>query len=162
MTARIPADYGSVTPFLVVKGVPQFIEFLKAAFGAEDRGQMPDADGLIAHAEVLLGNTVLMMFDRREGWPSTPAFLMHYVEDADAVHQKALAAGCHEVTSISTNAWGDRGSRVQDPFGNIWWIQSHVEDVPEEEMMRRMGDEEQQALIAESSDTLDAAMRTIR
>jgi PhnB protein len=162
MAERIPPDYGSVTPFLVVNGVREFIEFLKAAFGAVDRGQIPAGDGLIAHAEAKIGDTVLMMFDRRQGWPPTPAFLMHYVEDADATHESALAAGCIEVTSISTNAWGDRGSRVRDPFGNIWWIQSHVEDVPEDEMMRRMGEVGQQALAAESTETLDAAMRGIR
>ena len=102
-----------------------------------------------------------MMFDRRKDWPATPAFLMHYVDDADATHQRALAAGCVQVTALSTNAWGDRGSRVRDPFGNIWWIQSHVEDVPEDEMMRRMADAEHQALIAESTETLDASMRAL-
>jgi uncharacterized glyoxalase superfamily protein PhnB len=136
----IPDDYGSITPYAIVRGVPAFIDFLKEAFGAVERGRVPNEDGTIGHAEVWIGNRVVMMFDAKEEWPDTPVFLTLYVDDCDDIHQRALRAGATEVTPLSTNAWGDRGSRIRDPFGNIWWIQTHVEDVSEEEMARRMGE----------------------
>jgi uncharacterized glyoxalase superfamily protein PhnB len=134
----VPADYGSVTPYVVVRGAVRFLDFLRDAFGAVERGRFVNEDGTIGHAEVWLGNRVVQMFDAKATWPDTPSFITLYVEDCDAVHARALAAGATEVTPLSTNAWGDRGSRICDPFGNIWWIQTHVEDVGEE-MARRMG-----------------------
>ncbi len=156
----VPDDYGSVTSYIIVKGVAPFLTFLKDAFGAVERGRVPNDDGTIGHAEVWIGNQVVMMFDARPDWPDTPAFLTLYVEDCDAVHQRALPAGATTVTELSTNAWGDRGSRIRDPFGNIWWIQSHVEDVIEDEMMRRMQDERYLEDMRISQDTLDRALRS--
>lgn len=122
---------------------------------------MPNEDGTIGHAEVMIGNRMLMMFDAKPDWPPTPAFTMLYVEDCDKVHKQALAAGATEVTPLSTNAWGDRGSRVRDPFGNIWWIQTHVEDLSEAEMYKRMEDPKYQADMKISTETLDKAMKSI-
>jgi hypothetical protein len=99
------------------------------------------------------------MFDAKPEWPDTPAFLTVYVEDCDAVHQRALVAGATELTPLSTNAWGDRGSRVRDPFGNVWWIQTHVEDVGEEEMMRRMGEPKYIDGMRVAQETLDRDLR---
>jgi uncharacterized glyoxalase superfamily protein PhnB len=158
----IPEDYGSITPYIIVKGVAQFIDFLKEAFEAIERGRVSNDDGTIGHAEVWIGNSVVMMFDAKEDWPETPSFLTLYVEDCDKVHQAALKAGATTVTKLSTNAWGDRGSRIRDPFGNIWWIQSHVEDVSEEEMTRRMNEEPYIQALRESTETLDREMRKIR
>jgi PhnB protein len=158
----IPEGYGSVTPYVIVKGVSEFIDFLGRAFGAIERTRVPNDDGTIGHAEVLIGDRVVMMFDARRDWPDTPAFLSLYVEDCDAVHRAALDAGATEVTPLSTNAWGDRGSRVRDPFGNIWWIQSHVEDVTEGEMARRMGQESYLAEMRVSTETLDWEIRNIQ
>ena len=160
-TQAIPNDYGSATPFIIVKGVAGFIDFLRQAFDAEERARVPNEDGTIGHAEVWIGNRILMMFDSKKDWPPTPAFTMVYVKDCDAVYKQALKAGATEVTPLGTNAWGDRGCRVRDPFGNIWWIQTHVEDVPEEEMMRRMGQTAYLDDMALSNETLDRAMKQL-
>jgi PhnB protein len=151
----IPADYGSITPYFVVRGVPQFIDFLVAAFGAVERGRVPNADGTIGHAEVWIGNSVIQMFDARGNWRDFPNFTTLYVEDCDAVFQRALDAGATEITKLGTNAWGDRGARIRDPFGNIWWIQSHVEDVEPAEMERRMGEPFYLTQMKYAQETLD-------
>jgi PhnB protein len=155
----VPEDYGSLTPYVIVRGVAPFIDFLEEAFGAVERFRVPNEDGTIGHAEVWLGNRVLMMFDGREEWPETPSFLTLYVDDCDAVHQRALQAGATEVTPLSTNAWGDRGSRIRDLFGNLWWIQTHVEDVSEEEMQRRMGEPAYVEEMEIAVETLDRELR---
>jgi PhnB protein len=155
----IPEDYGSITPYVVVRGAARFLDFLQEAFGAVERGRVPNDDGTLGHAEVWIGNRVLQMFDAKEEWPDTPAFLTLYVEDCDATHRRALAAGATEVTPLGNNAWGDRGSRIRDPFGNIWWIQTHVEDVSEEEMLRRMGEEQYIDGMQVAQDTLDGELR---
>lgn len=134
----IPEDYGSLTTYVAVRGAAAFLDFLKAAFGAVERGRVHNPDGLIGHAEVWIGNRVLNMFDAKAAWPDTPSFLSLYVEDCDAVFQQALAAGATTVTALTTSAFGDRGGRVRDPFGNIWWIVTHVEDVSQAEMFKRM------------------------
>ena len=157
----IPEDYGSVTPYVIVKGVARFIDFLKEAFGAVERGRVRNDDGTIGHAEVRIGDSVVMMFDAKEDWPETPSFLTLYVEDCDEAHRSALKAGASTVTDLSTSAWGDRGSRIRDPFGNIWWIQTHVEDVPEEAMVRRMIEQKYTDDMRGSAETLDRELRKI-
>jgi uncharacterized glyoxalase superfamily protein PhnB len=158
---RIPDGYHAVTPYVIVKGAAKFVAFTEQAFGATDRGQVPNDDGTIGHAEIQIADSVVMTFDAKPDWPATPAFLTLYVEDCDAVHHAALAAGATTVTPLSTNAWGDRGSRIRDPFGNIWWIQSHVEDVAEDEILRRMGDAAFGADMAVSTETLVREIRRI-
>src|SRR6476659_1748069 len=96
----IPADYGSITPYISVRGVPKFIDFLKAAFGAVERGRVPNADGSIGHAEVWIGNSIIQMFDARAGWPDTPSLITLYVEDCDTVYQRALEAGATSITPL--------------------------------------------------------------
>jgi PhnB protein len=83
MVQPIPEDYGTVTPCVIVKGVARFIDFLKEAFGAVERGRVRNDDGTIRHAEVWIGDSVVMMFDAKEVWPETPSFLTLYVEDCD-------------------------------------------------------------------------------
>lgn len=157
----IPEGYGSVTPYIIVKGVARFIDYLKEALGAVERGRIHNDDGTIGHAEVRIGDSVVMMFDAKEDWPKTPSFLTLYVQDCDEVHRSALKAGATTVTDLSTNAWGDRGSRIRDPFGNIWWIQTHVEDVSEEEMARRMNERRYSDDMRESAETLDRELRKL-
>lgn len=159
MAQAIPTDYGSVTPYIVVKGAADLIDFLKAAFGAEERGRFPSPDGTLAHAEVTIGGRVIQMFDAKPGWPDTPAFITLYVEDADEIRESALAAGATEITPIGDTAWGDRMCRVRDPFGNIWWIQTHRHDVPEDEMTRRMSQPKYRENLAIAAQTFDAEMR---
>lgn len=136
----VPAGYHTVTPFVVVKGAARFIDFLKAAFGGEELGRVTDEHGVIGHAEVRIGDSVVMLFDARPDWPNTPAFLRLYVEDANTVFERAVAAGAAPVTRVTLMPWGDRVSRVRDPLGNLWWIQSRVEEVSLEEFNRRMAD----------------------
>ena len=98
------------------------------------------ADGSVGHAEVRIGNAVVMLFDAPPGWPTTPGFLRLYVEVADKVHRQAVAAGGISVTDVTHLFFGDRVGRIRDPLGNVWWIQARVEEVSPEEMQRRLSD----------------------
>ena len=158
MAQAIPSDYGAVTPYIVVKGAARLIDFLKAAFGAEERGRFPAPDGTLSHAEVSIGGRVIQMFDAKPEWPDTPSFITLYVEDAEAIRDAAVAAGESEITPLDDNAWGDRMCRVRDPFGNIWWIQTHRQDVSEQEMMKRLDDPKYQANLKTAMETFNAEM----
>jgi PhnB protein len=136
----IPDGYHSVTPWIIGKDTAGLIDFLKAAFGAEELGRMTDEHGVIGHAEVRIGDSVVMMFDKPD-WPPTPAFLRLYVDDVNATFEKALAAGATVVTRPTHLFWGDLVGRLSDPFGNLYWVQTRIEDVDEAEMARRMTDE---------------------
>ncbi|MCX4694478.1 VOC family protein [Streptomyces sp. NBC_01408] len=138
----VPQGYGTVTPWIISRDTVRLIAFLKEAFGAEELSCLAGKDGSIAHAEVRIGDSVVMMFDARPEWPPTPGFLRLYVEDADAVHRRAVAAGGTSVTEVTHLAFGDRVGRVRDPLGNLYWIQTRVEDVSEQEMERRFQDPE--------------------
>jgi len=133
----IPDGYHAVTPWIISRDSARLIEFLAAAFGAEEIARVVGEDGTIGHAEVRIGDSVVMMFDARPHWPDTPAFLRLYVADGDAVFQQALHAGATAVTEMTHLFWGDRVGRVRDPFGNLWWIQTRIEEVSPEEMERR-------------------------
>ena len=162
-TQPIPEGYPTVCPFVITKSSAKLIDFATASLGATERTRVYNEDGeSIGHAEIQIGDSVIMMFDSQPNWPATPAFLNIYVEDCDAAHRRALENGAEEVTPLSTNAWGDRGSRIRDPLGNIWWIQTHVEDVSEEEMMQRLGEEKYTKDMAVSTKTLKEAMESIR
>jgi PhnB protein len=137
-----PAGYGTVTPWLISRDSVALIRFLESAFDAEELAgsRMHNPDGSIAHVEVRIGSSIVMLFDSYEGWPETPAFLRLYVEDADASQRQALRSGATSVTEVTELFWGDRVGRVRDPFGNIWWLQSHATDVPPDQMEARMQD----------------------
>jgi PhnB protein len=139
-----PAGYGTVTPWLISRDSAALIRFLESAFGAEEiaGSRMHNPDGSIAHVEVKLGDSMIMLFDSYAGWPETPGFFRLYVDDADATYEHALRAGGTSVTEVTELFWGDRVGRVADPFGNVWWLQSCVADVPPEEMQARMEDPE--------------------
>ena len=162
--SSIPEGYATITPWVITDDTIAFIDFVCTVFGAQERFPPVYADESetrIAHAEVQIGDSVLMLFDRDKNWMLTPAFLNIYVEDCDAAHARAIAAGAVEVTPLSTNAWGDRGSRIRDPFGNLWWIQTHVEDVPEEEIERRMSEPHYVDDLSVSTETLNREMRRL-
>ncbi len=133
----IPDGYGSVTPWIVSKDTARVLEFVRAAFGAEEVARVELKDGSIGHAEVRIGDSVVMMFDAKKDWPDTPCFLRLYVEDGDAVFRRALEAGGTTVTEMTMLFFGDRVGRVRDPLGNVWWIQERVEDLSEGEMAER-------------------------
>ena len=138
-TSHIRPGYGTVTPFVIVRGAAEFIAFTKRVFDAEELGRMGE-DGAIGHAEVRIGDSVVMMFDSKPDWPWTPSFLRVYVPDCDATLGQALEAGATVVTSPGVMPWGDRSCRLRDPFGNLWWVMTHLEDLSPEEEGRRWGD----------------------
>ena len=137
----IPEGRHSVTPFVIAKGAARFMDFMRDAFDAEDLGRVLGEDGLIGHAEARIGDSVVMTFDAKPDWPDTPAFLRLYVEDGDAVFKQAVRAGATAVTEMTEMPWGDRVGRVRDPLGNLWWIMTHLEDLSEEEIGRRYGEQ---------------------
>jgi PhnB protein len=133
----IPEGYHTVTPYLVVPGVPELIEFLKQAFDARETGRFAGPDGTIMHAEVRIGDSPVMMGEPAGGVQPIPAMLHLYVEDVDAAYRRALAAGATSVREPADQFYGDRSAGVKDCFGNQWWMATHVEDVSPEEMERR-------------------------
>lgn len=129
MTVKpIPDGYPVITPYLVVKGAAEFIEFMKDALGATEIRRFPGPGGRIMHAEVRLGDSVIMLGDASgESRPWT-AMLHVYTEDCDAAYERALRAGCTSVREPSDNPDGDRRGGVDDRWGNQWWFATHVAD----------------------------------
>ncbi len=134
----IPEGYHSVTPYLVVPGVAGVIDFLRHTFGAEEvHERMTRPDGAVMHAEVQIGNSRIMMGEPAGPFPAMPGSLYVYVEVTDAAYRRALEAGGVSLMEPADQFYGDRNAGVKDPAGNYWWIGTHVEDVPPEEMSRR-------------------------
>ena len=145
MTVKpIPEGYHTVTPYLVVQGVAQLIDFLKQAFEAEEIQRMTRPDGTISHAEVRIGDSVVMMGKASGDFKHMPAMLHLYVEDTDAVYRRALQAGATSLREPEDQFYGDRTGGVQDSFGNQWWIATHIEDVSADEMAKRAADRAKQ------------------
>jgi PhnB protein len=140
MAVGRPEGYHSVTPWVISRDTGRFIAFVTEAFGAIELARVVDEQGVIGHAEVRIGDSVVMGFDARPDWADTPAFLRLYVDDADETYRRALAAGATSVTEVTHLYWGDRVGRVRDPLGNLWWIQARVEEVDDAEMGRRLSD----------------------
>ena len=144
----IPSDYNTLTPYLIVKGGADAIEFYKKAFGAEERLRIPAPDGKIGHAELEIGDSVLMIADEfpemnalsPQTLGGTPVSFCIYVEDVDADFPKAIAAGGKETRPIKDQFYGDRSGTLEDPFGHTWTIATRVENVSPEEMLRRAQD----------------------
>ncbi len=132
----IPEGYHAVTPFLVLKDAHRAIEFYKRAFGAEERFRMPTPDGKVAHAELQIGDSVVMLSEAIQE-PVTSASMYLYVPNVDAVCQRAVAAGAEAAMPPTDMFWGDRFGRVVDPFGVRWGIATHKEDVSPQEIGRR-------------------------
>lgn len=141
----IPDGYHTATPYLIVKGASDALDFYKKALGATEIMRMPGPDGRIAHAEIKIGNSILMLADEAPAMnarsPKTlggsPISIMLYVEDADARFNQAVAAGAKVIRPLTDQFYGDRSGMVEDPFGYTWSISTHKEDVPSEEMQRR-------------------------
>jgi PhnB protein len=131
-----PDGYHSITPYLVVDGAARLIEFLTQAFGAEEILRMPGPGGLVGHAEVRIGDSVVMLGDARGEHRPTQAMLYLYVEDVDATYQIALSAGAEEMQPPTDQFYGDRSGGLRDPCGNVWYIATHIEDVAPEELKR--------------------------
>src|SRR3954447_7770547 len=141
----IPDGYHSVTPYLIVKGAAAAIDFYKKAFAASEALRMEAPGGKIGHAEIKIGNSVVMLADEYPdmGFRSPQSLggsgvtLMIYVEQVDTVFQRAIAAGGKEVHPLKNQFYGDRSGTIQDPFGHVWTIATHVEDIAPEEMRKR-------------------------
>ena len=146
----IPDTYRRVTPCLIVQGAARAMEFYAEVFGATERMRFPGADGSVAHAEIQIGASVIIVEDESPyrgtkappsgGLPGTPCFQFIYVEDVDAVVALAVKHGATLQRGPETQFYGDRDGYIVDPFGHGWTIASHVEDVAPEELMRRMAE----------------------
>ena len=143
--APIPAGYHTVTPYLVCRGASDAIAFYKKAFGAKEMVRMPMPDGKIAHAEIRIGDSVVMLGDESPqmgatapqtiGGTATAVFL--YVKDVDKAFAQATAAGATTEMAPTNMFWGDRYCKFADPFGHKWSMATHIEDVPPKEMGKR-------------------------
>jgi len=135
----VPEGYNSVSPYLVVPGVAQLLEFVKEVFGAVERFRMPNADGQIMHAEVTIGDTVVMMGEGPHEGEVHPGYLHVYVPDADATYARALKAGATSIREPADQFYGDRNAGVRDASGNTWWIATRVREVSPEELAGHSG-----------------------
>jgi PhnB protein len=144
----IPEGYEGVTSYLIIDGAAQAIDFYKKAFGATELFRMPMPGGKIGHAEIKIGKSVVMMADEHpdmgyrgpKAYGGTPVSLMFYVEDVDSVFNRAISAGAKSMKEVADQFYGDRSGTLTDPFGHVWTIATHKEDVPPEEMDRRMAE----------------------
>jgi PhnB protein len=144
-TKAIPDGYRTATPYLIVKGAADAIEFYKRAFGATEMLRMADPQGRVGHAEIKIGDSVIMLADehpamgyrgpRSLGGSSVSILL--YLEHVDDVYARAVKAGAKALRPVTNQFYGDRSGTLEDPFGHVWTVATHVEDVPPEEMKRR-------------------------
>ena len=141
----IPDGYHSVTPYLIISGATEAIDYYKKAFGATELLRMPAPGGKIGHAEIKIGDSPIMLADEfpEMGHKSpktlggSPVSIMIYVEDVDTVFARAITAGGTEQRPVKDQFYGDRSGTLEDPFGHVWHVATHKEDVPAEEMARR-------------------------
>lgn len=141
----IPEGYHSVTPYLIINGASEAIEFYKKAFGATELFRFPAPGGKIGHAEIKIGDSPIMLADEYpdmgykgpQSLGGSPITLMIYVEDVDNVFNRAVGAGATVKEAVQDKFYGDRSGSVIDPFGHIWHVATHKEDVSMEEMERR-------------------------
>lgn len=132
----IPDGYHTITPYLVCERLSKLIDFLKTAFDAIEIERHLSKTGRVMHAEIKIGDSIIMMGEAMEGFPPVQTSLYFYVEDIDSVYNKAIKAGGISLMEPANQFYGDRNAGVQDPSGNKWWIATHDEDVSAEEMER--------------------------
>jgi PhnB protein len=144
----IPEGYPQVTPYLIVDDASAAIDFYSNVFGAKERVRMPAPEGKIGHAELQLGDSLIMLADEfpdmgNRGPRSvggSPVTVSVYTEDVDDVHERALKAGAKELRPVENQFYGDRAGQFEDPFGHRWSVATHIEDVPADEMERRVAE----------------------
>jgi uncharacterized glyoxalase superfamily protein PhnB len=137
----IPDGYQSVIPYVIATDAEKLLQFMKAAFGAREKGVMRDPGGTITHGEVFIRDSCVMFSQASERHPAMPCTIYVYVPDTDATYRAAVAAGGTSVMEPANQFYGDRNAGVKDSNGNFWWIGTHVEDVAPEELERRMAGE---------------------
>jgi PhnB protein len=141
----IPSGHHTVTPYLTIKNAVQALEFYKQGFGATETYRLMMPDGRLGHAEIRLGDSLIMLSDEfpefggkaPETLGGSPVSIYLYVEDVDAFFKRALAAGAKERKPVMDQFYGNRSGQLQDPFGHLWWVATHKEDVPPEEIQKR-------------------------
>jgi PhnB protein len=141
----VPEGYHNVTPYLIVNGAARALDFYKRVFGATERMRMAGPDGKVGHAEIGIGDSVIMLADEHPemGARAPGAFggaavsIMLYVDDVDATVKTAVAHGAKVLRAIEDKFYGDRTGTIEDPFGHHWHVGTHKEDVPPDEMQRR-------------------------
>jgi PhnB protein len=146
MVKPIPDDYPRVMPYLIVDGAGAAIDFYRSVFGATERGRMPAPGDKIGHAELEICDSVIMLADESPAMNAvgprsvggTPVSLLVYVEDVDSVFDRAVQAGAKPLAAVDDKFYGDRSGQFEDPFGHQWSVATHVEDVPLDEMTKRM------------------------
>ena len=136
-TKSIPEGYHTVTPHLIVQGAPKLLDFLKQAFDAKEKYSLTGPDGAIMHAEVKIGDSIVMIGEAMGEWKAMPASIALYTDNADALYKRALEAGATPIREPADQFYGDRSGGVKDPAGNHWWIATHIEDVPPDELKKR-------------------------
>ena len=135
----IPEGYHTVTPYLLVQGAEKLINFMKNAFDAKETERYSMPDGSIGHAEVRIGDSVIMVADAQgDEYKPMAAGIHLYVEDCDVTYKRAIGAGATSVREPQDQLYGDRSAGVNDQFGNKWWIATHKEDMSKEEIIKRM------------------------
>jgi len=139
----IPEGYHSVTPHLIIRDAARALDFYREALGAEELFRLPGPDGKLMHASIRIGDSIVMMNDEMEGQSGpvngSPVILHVYTADADALYERATRAGATVVMPLGNMPWGDRYGVVADPFGHACAIASRVEEVSDEEVMKRLG-----------------------
>lgn len=141
----VPDGYHSATAYLIIDGAAKALDFYKRVFGAAEKMRMPSPGGKVGHAEILIGDTMIMLADEHpeigargpRAFGGSPVSIMLYVEDVDATVKTALAAGAKLLQPVEDKFYGDRSGTIEDPFGHHWHISTHKEDVPPDEMERR-------------------------
>jgi PhnB protein len=142
----VPDGYHSATPYLIVDGAARAIDFYKRAFDATELLRIPAPDDLVGHAEIKVGDSVIMLADEHPDmhargphqYGGSPVSILLYVDDVDALFKQAIAAGGTETRPVEDQFYGDRSGSLKDPFGHSWHLSTHTEDVSMEELNRRM------------------------
>jgi len=147
---QVPPRYARINAWVISHDTDAELRFLASVFGAVETpgSRMLDQDGAIGHVEVELGDSVIMLFDAKAGWASTPAHLRVYVGDVAATVERAVATGARLVTRPTLLAFGERVARVRDPQGHLWWLHERVEDVSPDELGSRFADPSALAAMA--------------
>ena len=148
----------TVQPWLVSRDTRRLLDFITKVFGGQQLACIATEDGSVGHAEIRVGQSTLLAFDSQPDWPETFSMLRIFVDDVEATFVRAVDAGARIVTPMSDNAWGDRGGRVRDPLGNIWWVVQHVEDVEPDVMVARMSEPRYEYAMRSAQETLDSEL----
>ncbi|WP_340540356.1 VOC family protein [Nocardioides sp. GXZ039] len=149
----------ALSPWIVAADAAGLLDFLTEVFGAQERGRSPGPDGRIGHAETVVGGASVVVMDAHDGWPAQPALLRVDVEDLEGTLSRAEAAGATIVTPRTSLPFGDDVARFTDPWGNLWWVQQHVEDVDFDTLLARMEDPATAETMAAYEGSLDEEMR---